>query len=228
LSSKYTNTLSQDLQLDLQKSDFLELGLIGQFNKGFIITQKDGSLFIIDQHAADEKYLFETFQATTQILKQPLLVPKELVLSSYDESLLEQYQEAIRLNGFILNYEETNPLGHKFYLASVPVSKSAVLGEAELLEMIENLKTVGCIDDINQLAKLIRPKKYYDMFASRACRKAVMIGTAIEPKKMTQIVAKLAGLEHPWNCPHGRPTVRLLKHLPRLASNLPQIKYKLN
>ena len=55
--------------------------------------------------------------------------------------------------------------------------------------------------------------KLMSMFASRACRSAVMIGTALHRKEMENIVTKLQTIEHPWNCPHGRPTMRHLVDL---------------
>jgi DNA mismatch repair protein PMS2 len=55
------------------------------------------------------------------------------------------------------------------------------------------------------------------MFASRACRSAVMIGTALNAREMGGIVARLEGVEQPWNCPHGRPTMRHLVDLRALA-----------
>ena len=63
----------------------------------------------------------------------------------------------------------------------------------------------------------VRLPKLRSMFASRACRSAVMIGTALEPSKMKQIVSQLARLDQPWNCPHGRPTLRHLVSLNDLA-----------
>ena len=56
----------------------------------------------------------------------------------------------------------------------------------------------------------IKLPKLVSMFASRACRSAVMIGTALQSKEMKSIVMKLADIDQPWNCPHGRPT---MKHL---------------
>lgn len=52
----------------------LQMSIIGQFNLGFIITKLDADLFIVDQHATDEKYNFETLQKTTKILSQKLVV----------------------------------------------------------------------------------------------------------------------------------------------------------
>ena len=51
------------------------------------------------------------------------------------------------------------------------------------------------------------------MFASRACRSAVMIGTALDRSALTKIVRRLEGVEQPWTCPHGRPTMRHLADL---------------
>ena len=56
------------------------------------------------------------------------------------------------------------------------------------------------------------------MMTMRACRSAVMIGTALELSKMKQIVSQLARLDQPWNCPHGRPTLRHLVDLEQLAN----------
>ena len=61
--------------------------------------------------------------------------------------------------------------------------------------------------------EVLRPKKVYQMLASRACRSSVMIGEALDNKKMTSLVQNLATLESPWNCPHGRPTLRFLKKI---------------
>jgi DNA mismatch repair protein PMS2 len=51
------------------------------------------------------------------------------------------------------------------------------------------------------------------MLASRACRKSIMIGTAIGMKEMNEVVSHMADLDQPWNCPHGRPTLRHLFNL---------------
>ncbi len=55
-----------------------------------------------------------------------------------------------------------------------------------------------------------RPRKIFDLLASRACRTAIMIGDSLTQKQMEHVVLNLAGLESPWNCPHGRPTMRHL------------------
>jgi DNA mismatch repair protein PMS2 len=77
LKFKTRNIDSRDAENELDrcivKEDFLKMKICGQFNKGFIITQLEQDLFIIDQHAADEIYNFETFQKNGKIEKQKLL-----------------------------------------------------------------------------------------------------------------------------------------------------------
>ena len=55
-----------------------------------------------------------------------------------------------------------------------------------------------------------RPRKIRGMLASRACRSSVMVGTELDMRQMMEIVQRMAALKNPWNCPHGRPTIRLL------------------
>lgn len=59
--------------------------------------------------------------------------------------------------------------------------------------------------------QIMRPKKVYQMLASRACRSSIMVGRALDAKTMRKVVSNLTTLESPWNCPHGRPTLRYLK-----------------
>ena len=65
-----------------------------------------------------------------------------------------------------------------------------------------------------------RPSKVRSMFASRACRLAVMIGDVLNKRDMYKLVRQLSNLEQPWNCPHGRPTMRHLINLTALRANM--------
>ena len=61
--------------------------------------------------------------------------------------------------------------------------------------------------------EILRPKKVYAMLANRACRSSIMVGRDLDHKTMKKVVTNLTTLESPWNCPHGRPTLRFLKKL---------------
>jgi len=69
---------------------------------------------------------------------------------------------------------------------------------------------------------VIRPSKLSRIFASKACRTSVMFGAPLQMRDMTRIVSNLSTMNHPWNCPHGRPTMRHLCNLDQLLSD----KYK--
>ena len=71
-----------------QKEDFARMHIIGQFNLGFILARLGNNLFIIDQHAADEKYNFERLQQITRLNKQPLMQPLALDLTPAEKMTL--------------------------------------------------------------------------------------------------------------------------------------------
>jgi len=74
--------------------------IIGQFNLGFIIVKLEDDLFIVDQHATDEKYNFETLQRTTQLEYQRLAVPQNLELTAVNEMVLLNHIDVFEKNGF--------------------------------------------------------------------------------------------------------------------------------
>ena len=85
-----------ELERVFQKSDFARMCVIGQFNLGFIIARLGGELFIIDQHAADEKYNFERLQQVTRLNRQPMLQPQRLELTPAEAVTLRYYWHAKR------------------------------------------------------------------------------------------------------------------------------------
>lgn len=98
--------LSEDsLRRVIQKDDFLRMRIVGQFNLGFIIAQLGEDLFIIDQHATDEKYRFELLQRETVLNSQPLLHPLPLDLSPSMEVVLREHVEIFKKNGFQIEFD---------------------------------------------------------------------------------------------------------------------------
>jgi len=80
--------------------------IIGQFNLGFIITRLENDLFIIDQHATDEKFRFEKLSNETKLKTQKLIVPKPLNFSALSETILIEHQKMFEDNGFTFNINE--------------------------------------------------------------------------------------------------------------------------
>jgi DNA mismatch repair protein PMS2 len=80
--------------------------VVGQFNDAFIITLLGSQMFIIDQHAADEKYNFERLQSNARVDSQPLIHPQPLELGAVNEAVLVDNVEILRTNGFDFVVEE--------------------------------------------------------------------------------------------------------------------------
>lgn len=89
--------------------------IIGQFNLGFIIARLEKDLFIIDQHATDEKYRFEKLNNETQLKTQKLIVPKALNLSSLNETILIEHQKTFEDNGFFFKINHEGKIAKSFF-----------------------------------------------------------------------------------------------------------------
>ncbi|KAM1534389.1 hypothetical protein PS1_008169 [Malus domestica] len=207
-----------ELERLFRKQDFGRMKVIGQFNLGFIIGKLDQDLFIVDQHAADEKYNFERLSQSTILNQQPLLRPLRLELSPQEEVVASMHIDIIRKNGFSLEEDPQAPPGQHFKLKAVPFSKNITFGVEDVKDLISTLadshgecSVMGSYktDTVDSVC----PSRVRAMLASRACRSSVMIGDALGRNEMQKILEHLAGLKSPWNCPHGRPTMRHLVDL---------------
>ena len=129
----------------------------------------------------------------------------------------------------------SNP--NEFLIKSLPYSKNTVFDTSDFMELVQIINEhldyskndastscfrVGVTDRSKQgenetatlmHKELLRPKKVYRMLANRACRSSIMVGHDLDHKTMKKVVTNLTTLESPWNCPHGRPTLRFLKKL---------------
>ena len=200
-----------ELQTEISKSMFQKMEIIGQFNLGFIVVKYEDDLFIIDQHATDEKYNFEDLQKTTIIQSQKLVIPQSLELNAVNEIILIDNLDIFELNGFEFEIDGTAEPTKKVKLVAKPMSKTWEFGKEDIDELIFMLQ-----DAPNTIC---RPSRIRSMFASRACRKSVMIGTALSKKEMRKLVHHMGEIDQPWNCPHGRPTMRHLVNLKMLESD---------
>lgn len=104
----------QELQTEITKDMFGRMEIIGQFNLGFIIVKLEDDLFIIDQHATDEKYNFEILQKTTKLEHQKLVIPQRLELTAINELILMENLQIFEMNGFSFEIDDngTNILFH--------------------------------------------------------------------------------------------------------------------
>ncbi|KAF9423758.1 hypothetical protein BGZ94_008183 [Podila epigama] len=202
-------------------------------------------IFVIDQHASDEKYNFEILQAKTVFSTQKLFQPKSLYLTAQEELVVVDHMKTLNKNGFYLDYDPEAAVSHRLKLVTLPVSERVVfdLQDFEELVFLLSQQTVssGGGDDeqavdgdeshkhdhslqrqsqgearMNLSEKVVRCSKVRNLFASRACRRSVMIGHVLNHGQMKRIVRHMGEIDQPWNCPHGRPTMRHLLDLAQM------------
>jgi DNA mismatch repair protein PMS2 len=228
-----SDAAEEKLSLTISKADFAKMKIIGQFNLGFILASRSSAaksdddgpqtaddLFIIDQHASDEKYNFERLQATTIVQSQRLVYPKTLDLTAMEEEIVLENLSALETNGFVVTVDQSgeSPIGQRCQLISLPLSRDTAFSLTDLEELIALLADAPP-------GSIPRPSKVRKMFAMRACRSSIMIGRTLTHKQMGNVVKHLGELDKPWNCPHGRPTMRHLSGL-GIWDELGWVEYK--
>eukprot|EP00252_Welwitschia_mirabilis_P022071 TRINITY_DN5854_c0_g1_i1.p1 TRINITY_DN5854_c0_g1~~TRINITY_DN5854_c0_g1_i1.p1 ORF type:complete len:745 (+),score=175.22 TRINITY_DN5854_c0_g1_i1:646-2880(+) len=227
---------TKELERSFNKEDFKKMKVIGQFNLGFIIAKIEDDLFIIDQHASDEKYNFERLSETTILNSQPLLRSLPMQLSIAEELIISENMDTFRRNGFNFLEDSTASPGQRFQLSAVPYSKNIVFGIEDVQELISLLldqpaqtatsssstqfspSSAGLYKNaVSQTVPGVCPSRVRAMLASRACRSSIMIGDPLDTRSMETILQHLSALKSPWNCPHGRPTMRHLIDLSNIS-----------
>jgi len=191
-----------ELVRQFEKKNFAEMRVIGQFNKGFILARHGCQIFIVDQHATDEKYNYEMLQQSTELRTQRLIQPLRLDLTAAQELIVLEHLDIMHMNGFEFQVDEDAAPREKAALKTVPFSRNTTFGVGDVHELISLLE--------DRPGVICRPSRLNAMFASRACRTSLMIGTVLDHAKMQRVLQHASTIEQPWNCPHGRPTMRHL------------------
>ena len=176
---------------------FADLRVIGQFNKTYILAEYLDCLYIIDQHAAHEKILFEKYRNDIEkknTIIQPLLIPMVLELSIDDYECYIENKNLFEESGFIIDEFGDNTIS----LKEVPYFLGKLDSKKLFLDMIDNLKNMGS-------GKTIEVK--INKIASMACRAAVKANDYLTEIEMKELIEQLRYIEDPFHCPHGRPII---------------------
>ncbi|RSL95872.1 hypothetical protein CEP52_011800 [Fusarium oligoseptatum] len=193
----------EKLSLTIARKDFLKMRIAGQFNMGFIITVRPSQarsddelelsehdeLFIVDQHATDEKYNFERLQQAQTVQSQRLVHPKRLELTALEEEIVMQNITAIEANGFKVHVDMSGdePVGSRCEVLALPMSREVTFTLTDFEELIALLG-----EESSESKHVPRPSKVRKMFASRACRSSVMIGKPLTQGQMETLVRHMA------------------------------------
>ena len=155
---------AQELDRVFNQADFPRMHIIGQFNLGFIVARLGQDLFIIDQHASDEKFNFERLAATTVLNKQPLLRRQLLDLSPGEAVTVRDNLDVFAQNGFDIQEVGNGQLA----LAALPFSKNVTFGQADVLELVSILSGHG--DDCGAMSMQAFPSAATQHRPSRCVR----------------------------------------------------------
>lgn len=169
---------------DHHSRKFENIKYMGQIMDLFLLAEFDDRLFIIDQHAAHERLLFETYKNTASTV-QELLIPVEFETDEAEELNLEKNRENYRKLGIVLEKKEAG----LWQMTSIP--KSAINMESDIVEFLKNQQ--GSIGELEK-----------ELYATMSCRSAVKDGDPVDYLSAIELIKGAFQLESA-RCPHGRP-----------------------
>jgi DNA mismatch repair protein MutL len=171
---------------------------LGQIRNSFILAVNEDGLWIVDQHVAHERVLFERIlkqRAAQKAESQRLLMPIVLELSPAQQAVFAEIAEELQHNGF-----EAEPFGARSIAVKVA---PAGVDAAAVEHMLHDL-----LDQISREEQSLNLEKIRSRIAaSIACHAAIKVNMPLEQNKMDWLLAELAKTDHPMSCPHGRPVV---------------------
>jgi len=196
ISTQPTEYIAKEIQ-----SQFSEkkpaLQYIGRIFELYILAQENENLFIVDQHAAQEKILYEKFRKNADTRKpeiQNLLIPISIELSPKEFNILSGLKECLMQIGF-----ELEEFGKNFFaLKSVP----AILGEASAINIINEIIRRKKVGEISETSATL-----LDDIIKTACKTAIKSGDKLSDTESIKLLEELFECENPYTCPHGRPTI---------------------
>lgn len=194
------NTRDSDLymgSIKMKEAKFPTLRIIGQFDNTYILAEAFHELYVVDQHAAHEKIMFEKYMkeiGEKQVVSQMLIVPMVCELTPEDFAIYEENKEVFTGTGFKIEYFGENTIS----IREVPIFLGKLDTKDLFLDILEDLKRMGIGDKL-----MVR----YNKIATIACKSAVKAKNSLSLEEMTYLLEELRFIEEPFTCPHGRPTI---------------------
>jgi DNA mismatch repair protein MutL len=190
---------SADVPASLPRPEQIaDLKPLGQVSASFIIAVNGEGLWIVDQHVAHERVLFERHleaRRAGRVEAQRMLMPLVIELSPRQIVIFEKIAEELAANGF-----EVEPMGPKSVaIQAVPAGVGAPDAEKLLTEILDGIERENAAISIDTLQAKIA--------ASTACHAAIKVNMPLEQSKMEWLLDALAKTDCPMSCPHGRPVV---------------------
>jgi DNA mismatch repair protein MutL len=188
-----------DVPASLPRPDQIsDLKPLGQVSSSFIVAVNGGGLWLVDQHVAHERVLFEqhlSARRAGKIEAQRMLMPMVIELAPRQIVIYEKIAEELAANGF-----EVEPMGPRSVaIQAVPAGILASDADKLLTEILDGIERENAAISIETLQAKIA--------ASTACHAAIKVNMPLDQTKMEWLLAELAKTDCPMSCPHGRPVV---------------------
>ena len=181
----------------LAKKALPDIKIIGQIFGTYWIMEYDGSVYMIDQHAAHEKVMYEKFVkeiSANKVTSQNLLPPVVVTLSGSQRQIAEEISDHLHKLGF-----EIEPFGgNEYVIKAVPTELFGISEKEMLFDIIDQYSLEG---------KKATPDTVLSKLATMACKAAIKGNMNISLLEAKALIEELMSLDNPYNCPHGRPTM---------------------
>ena len=169
--------------------------IIGQYKKTYILIEKENGLEIVDQHIAEERYIYEKLKGSKNIDCQLLFVSDVMPVSVSDKNLLESNKDKLAKFGYEIDFvSETEAIFRK-----IPQILSKIPPKDILADILENIS--GDIDNIEE-----------KILITTSCKAAVKANTYLNQYQMEEIIRNWRTCKNPETCPHGRPISHFFEH----------------
>lgn len=197
-------TLEQPQNEDTEQKQFFvpvekepepEENIVGQYKNTYILIEKEDGLEIVDQHIAEERYIYEKLMAEKNIVSQMLFVSDVVPVSSTEAELIKENIDKFEKFGFGIEFLKDNEL----IFRKVPQMIAKVNPKEILADILENIE--GNIDRLEE-----------KILITTSCKASVKAGTKLSTWQMQEIIKKWRTTKMPYTCPHGRPIVKFFPH----------------
>lgn len=192
---KEEKTEQRQFFVPVEKEPEPEENIIGQYKNTYILVEKEDGLEIIDQHIAEERYIYEKLMAEKNIVSQMLFVSDVVPVSSTEAELIKENIDKFEKFGFGIEFLKENEL----IFRKVPQMIAKVNPKEILADILANIE--GNIDRLEE-----------HILITTACKASVKAGQKLSTWQMQEIVKKWRTTKMPYTCPHGRPVVKFFPH----------------
>lgn len=179
----------------VEKEPEPEENIIGQYKNTYILIERDEGLEIVDQHIAEERYIYEKLKSEKNIVSQLLFVSDVLTVSSAEAELIKENIEKFEKFGYGIEFLKENEL----IFRKVPQLIAKVNPKEILSDILENIE--GDIDGLEE-----------KILITTSCKASVKAGQKLSTWQMQEIIKRWRTTKMPYTCPHGRPISKTLPH----------------